>query len=234
MTTPSQIYGLSSVAQQAIGGSQTTGISAAGTTQATATALTTDLNNVSTCAAGAGVLLPIGENGKTVRVYNGTANALLVYAPVGGTINQNATTLGYSIAAGTASDFQYTSTLTISAVSPEAMQIAQATIIATGTGQLTAAQTVGSQNNYIVLTVQGAATFATPNATNIFAGVPNAKVGQNFLVHFANQNSGTATISGGTGVTMTGTVAVQTALSRSFVVNLASATTVTFTNVSAT
>jgi hypothetical protein len=75
-------------AQEIAGGSElSTGLSAAGTTQATAAAITADISAFGTVASGAGAILP-GTNGAgQYFVRNGGANALLVYAPVGGTMN---------------------------------------------------------------------------------------------------------------------------------------------------
>lgn len=79
------------------------GVSAAGTTQATATALTKDNNEVTTVAAGAGVALMTSVAGMRVFVANAQAvNALLVYPVNGGTekINALAANAAFSIPAG--------------------------------------------------------------------------------------------------------------------------------------
>jgi len=60
-----------------------TGLTAAGTNQATALALTADINFVSTVAANTGVVIPGAAAGKTVIVINRGANALLVYPSTG-------------------------------------------------------------------------------------------------------------------------------------------------------
>ena len=64
-----------------------TGISAAGTVQANATAITKELNVVSTVASGAGVVLPTAVAGMVLTITNTSANNLLVYPASGGTIN---------------------------------------------------------------------------------------------------------------------------------------------------
>jgi hypothetical protein len=77
------------------------GISAAGTTQGTATALTKDCNEVTTVSAGQGVKLPASAAGNNVSVANAQAtNALLVYPATGEAINALATNAGFSLAAG--------------------------------------------------------------------------------------------------------------------------------------
>jgi hypothetical protein len=72
---------------------------------------------------------------------------------------------------------------------------------------LTAAQMV---NNIVTLSGQTAAqTVTTDTATAIVAAIPNAQIGQTFEVIIQNghTSSGTATLSGGTGVTITNTYA---------------------------
>jgi hypothetical protein len=58
----------------AILGDVATGVSAAGTTQATATALTANVNVIGTAAASSGVVLPASEAGDVIEVYNQGAN----------------------------------------------------------------------------------------------------------------------------------------------------------------
>jgi hypothetical protein len=82
--------GLSAVASQAINGDTATGLVATGSTQGTALPLPAANNQVATTAASTGVLLPPGSPGDEVFVMNSGANALLVYAPTGATINGGA------------------------------------------------------------------------------------------------------------------------------------------------
>ena len=82
--------GLSAVAAQAINGDTAAGLVATGSTQATALPLPAANNQVATTAASTGVLLPPGSGGDEVFVMNSGANALLVYAPTGATINGGA------------------------------------------------------------------------------------------------------------------------------------------------
>lgn len=62
-------------------------ISAAGTTQATATLLINGVSPVTTVASGAGVILYQAIIGATQVVFNGGANPVNVYPPVGYKIN---------------------------------------------------------------------------------------------------------------------------------------------------
>lgn len=83
----------------AVAGDVQTAVTAAGTTQATAYPLVRDITFVSTTAAGSGVVLQSNlKSGDSIVVFNGGANALLVYPPLGGTINGGAANAGASLA----------------------------------------------------------------------------------------------------------------------------------------
>lgn len=62
-------------------------VSAAGTSQATATALTADINDVTTVGSGSGVRLPTAIAGMKITVFSDGANNLLVYPATGATID---------------------------------------------------------------------------------------------------------------------------------------------------
>ena len=72
-------------------------LTAAGTTQANALALSAVNNIVTTAAASTGVRLPSTGAGDGVIVANLGANALLVYPVVGGSIQGGATNAGFSV-----------------------------------------------------------------------------------------------------------------------------------------
>ena len=99
--------GLSAIAAQALGGTIASGLTATGTTNANALALSQAINQFSTVAAGTGAILPtFAVPGDVVEIYNGGANALLVYPPVLGQINAlTVTTGGFSVAAGKSARF---------------------------------------------------------------------------------------------------------------------------------
>ena len=86
-------------------GSIASGLSAAGTTQATATALTRATNVVTTCAQLAGVRLPVCGAGDRIHVANNTAVNLLVYPPTGGSLSGRTANLGAVLAPNSAADF---------------------------------------------------------------------------------------------------------------------------------
>lgn len=77
---------------------QSAGLTATGTTQGTALALTSDINGVTTTASGSGVILSSSQ--REVVVANAGANALSVYPPSGAQINALGTNNPFSVAAG--------------------------------------------------------------------------------------------------------------------------------------
>lgn len=87
-----------------------TGITAAGTNQGTATALTGETNNVTTVASGTGVIIPaFGSVGVKFTVRNSGANALLVYPPSSTQINSLGNNVGYIIPPGSTQTFIWVS-----------------------------------------------------------------------------------------------------------------------------
>lgn len=81
-------------------------ISAAGTTQATATLLFNGANWITTAAVNSGVVLsPVVVSGANQLVYNGTANPLSVYPCAGSKINALAINAAHVLAPGTACNY---------------------------------------------------------------------------------------------------------------------------------
>lgn len=107
------VAGLSAIQAQAIQGTVATGLVAAGTVQGNALPLAADVNNVTTVAAGTGVIAPAMNPADEILVRNGGANALLLYPPVGAAINGLGTNAGYSIATATPLVFMYCVTPTL-------------------------------------------------------------------------------------------------------------------------
>jgi hypothetical protein len=93
--------GLFSTEAKAIGGNTlVTGMVGAGTTQATATVLPlADYICFATVAAGSGAILTAG-GASEINVYNGGANSLAVYPPVGGNMDQGTVNASFAVAAG--------------------------------------------------------------------------------------------------------------------------------------
>lgn len=93
--------GVPGTAAAAIAGTVANSLTATGSTQATALALPADVNRFTTAAASTGTILPAMNPGDQVEIFNGGANALSVYPPVGGAINAVAANGAYSVATAT-------------------------------------------------------------------------------------------------------------------------------------
>lgn len=93
------------------------GLTAVGTTYADALALNAnaDVHQISTCVAGAGVILPSSQaNGRVFRIRNDGAGHMFVYAPAGGTINGMTANVGLAVPArGGEIDFVFNGPLTV-------------------------------------------------------------------------------------------------------------------------
>lgn len=95
------------VLQQAGLSSVNLAMTTAATTQATGTALTYDYNVFTTVGASTGGTLPANyQAGDSTYVSNSTGtNALLVWPPLGGSINGLATNAGYTVAINKSANF---------------------------------------------------------------------------------------------------------------------------------
>ena len=93
--------GFSATQSAGVQGTVASGLVATGSTQATALILGADNNAFSTVAAGTGEILPTMNPGDDITVYNGGANALSIYPPVGGQIKGLGTNAAYSLATAT-------------------------------------------------------------------------------------------------------------------------------------
>ena len=83
---------------------------AAGTTQATATLLVNGMNGVLTAASGSGVILNANSLTSDCQVvYNGGANPVKVYPPVGSKINGLPANTAMSLGTGTTAMFWFLS-----------------------------------------------------------------------------------------------------------------------------
>lgn len=87
-----------------------TGISAAGSTQGTATALTKEINVISTVSSGQGVVLPTSVAGMVLYLINTSANTVNVYPAVGASIGGLALNAAYSHSNGLGITYVATST----------------------------------------------------------------------------------------------------------------------------
>jgi hypothetical protein len=89
--------------------STSTGLTATGTVQANALALTTEINEVSTTASGTGVALPTAVAGMRITIINNGVNLLAVYPASGAQINSLGTNVGFGMNATVRLDFVSTS-----------------------------------------------------------------------------------------------------------------------------
>ena len=97
-TIASQVIGLPAGVINSLNGTTATGLTATGSTQATALNLPAATNVFSTVAASTGAILNPGSPGDVIDIYNGGANTLTVYPPVGGTINNLSANTGLALA----------------------------------------------------------------------------------------------------------------------------------------
>jgi hypothetical protein len=82
-----------------------TALTAAGTTQATATPLTAEWNEITTTAANSGVILDAFGIGLNSLVFNEGVSTLKIYPPVGCSIDALGANNPYSLGSGASRDF---------------------------------------------------------------------------------------------------------------------------------
>jgi hypothetical protein len=205
------------------------GISAAGVVQGTATLLTGMQNRVTTCAAGAGVLLPANVAGMSIEVTNDGANALLIYPDSGAAINGLPTNTATSLPVGQSAAFTCVATnVWKTPVIPP--REAASTLTTNGAGTILAATIVGGEVTRSGNT--GAVSDTTDTAVAIIAATHGAAVGQAWEFTYVNSTAFTVTLIGGAGntVTMLGGSAVLAVPPNSwarFLVTIATGTTTT-------
>jgi len=83
-------------------------LTAAGTTRADALQLAKQINNVTTAAAGTGVILPVGVVGMRITIFNAGANAIQVYATASETIDGTAGATGVALTNAKRADYFFT------------------------------------------------------------------------------------------------------------------------------
>jgi hypothetical protein len=213
-------------------------VTAAGTTQATATQLKAQLNNVTTVAAGTGVNLPASASGLSVIVQNNGVNALLVYPFQGATDTMNgaAATLGVLIHPGTVATFNCTAPGAWT-TEPASPVMAALNIVASVDAAmvLTAAQISGGVAS-VDTQISGGANLTAgrnlqvPTVAALVAALHAPTIGTSFRLRITNFQGGAFafTVVTNTGWTLTGTTfTVAQNTWREFVVTLTSLTTAT-------
>jgi len=105
--------GVSGLAAQAISGIVIDAIVATGSTQATATLISSDTSVFSVVAPGTGAIFGQGSENDQYTIINSGANALLIYPPVGGTIGGGSVNSPFSLPANGTLSVLYLANLTI-------------------------------------------------------------------------------------------------------------------------
>lgn len=127
---------------------------------------------------------------------------------------------------------KYTTTGAIAALAANGIPYALVATPDNGTTQtLTVYMVTGA--DFVSHVTTGAATpsLTMPLATAIIAAIPNAAVGDSYVLRFINTNSGTATIVTNTGITTTGTLTLATNTTRDFIITVATATTLNMVSI---
>lgn len=115
---------------------------------------------------------------------------------------------------------------TVAASSP--LPVSQFTSISAANGTLALGNMEGAQ--WVTLATSGATAMTTRTAAQIIANIPNFQVGNSYILRVYNTNAGTLTLTGGTGVTITGTATIATNVYRDYNVSMTGAATITMQN----
>lgn len=170
-------------------------ISAAGSSQATGTQLTADINNVATVSAGQFVNLPTMFPGAE-RIVENTSTTLLLVAPVQGatdTINGLAATVGIPVPANSVAKFYCTATGTITCVGINPKKSGLVANTASAAATLTAVSVAGNDSfNVIAMTgsLSGGGALTLPTIAQVQAVLPFANINSGFVMRIMNQSAG--------------------------------------------
>lgn len=192
--------------------------------QASAVALTSNINRVTVCATlHDSVKLPTATAGSTIKVINNGAAGLDVFPASGDAIDSLAANTAVTIPTGRESIFDcaVTGTWSEKRPTPIAAQYTTGTTTTTfAAGQLTGANFVTYNNT------QGTpGSIATRTAAQMFSDDPQARVGGTYILRIKNgQGTGTLTVTLGSNVTLTGTMTIAINTYRDFLVTYTSAT----------
>lgn len=123
-------------------------------------------------------------------------------------------------------------TMQVVATGPNAvLPASQFTSISSGNGTLAAGAIEGAA--FCTLATSGATALTTRTAAQMLAQVPNGQIGMTWLVRVYNTNAGTLTITGGTGVTVTGTATIATNIFRDYQAQITGTAALTLQNIGA-
>ena len=189
-------------------------LTAVGTNQGTALALTAQINRVTTGASTTGVLLPLAAAGQPILVINDVANSIHVYGSGTDTINDVATATGV-VQPGN-SIVLYCCTTTAPAGKYYAVSSAAGAPdfgalppfkLSTGTTTttFTAAEMTGAALTVYTSTAATPGSIATATAAAMFAAIPNAAVGMQWVFRVINDvATNSLTITADASVTLSG------------------------------
>lgn len=195
----------------------------AGGGQGSATALTSTINSITTCATAAdSVKLPAATAGSVVQVSNLGAAYASVFPASGDLIDSLAANTSISLSVGYSIIFTCSVTGSWKSVIPSPAGAKYTTGTTTTTfaaGQLTGASFVVYNNT------QGTpGSIATRTAAQMFTDDPYARVGGTYRLRVINnQGTGTLTITAGSNVTLTGTMTIAINTYRDFIVTYTTA-----------
>jgi len=105
--------------------------------------------------------------------------------------------------------------------------LASTTLSTVGAGTITAAGIAGGVTQRTGTQSAASFTDTTDTADNIIAALPNANIGQSFIYTYRNNTDGTITITGGTGVTVSGLTIVSKNTWVEYLVTYTAASTIT-------
>jgi hypothetical protein len=125
--------------------STTAGVSAAGTTQGGAAALTTSFNTITTVGSGSGVALPAAIKGMRVVIVNLGANTLKIYPASGGAIDSASTNAAVTLTVNTGVTFEASSTTQWYTVD-QPLTAGAGVTLTPGNGGIAIAATIASAN----------------------------------------------------------------------------------------
>ena len=200
--------------------------------QSSATALTSTINSITTCATAAdSVKLPTATAGSIIQVSNLGAAYASVFPATGDLIDALAANASVSLPVGSSTIFTCAVTGSWKSLPATPILAAKFTTGTTTTtfaaGQLTGAAFVNYTNT------QGTpGSIQTRSATQMFTDDPYARVGTSYLLRITNgQGTGTLTVTAGSNVTLTGTATIAINTWRDFVVTYTSATALVIQNI---
>lgn len=199
--------------------------------QASATALTSEINSITVCATAAdSVKLPTATAGRIVQVSNLGAAYASIFPASGDLIDALAANASISCAVG--GSIRFTCAVTGSWKSTSQEVLGAKFTTGTTTTTFTAGQLTGG--TFVNYTNTGATpgSIQTRTAAQMFTDDPYARVGGAYLLRITNgQGTGTLTVTAGSNVTLTGTATIAVNTWRDFVVTYNSATTLTMQNI---